>query len=146
MEWIVLLPLWIGMALVIALVAKRQGRDAGGWFLYGFLLWPVALVHVLCLPPIEEAAPPVTRINAAPTTATAAPLPPGAANRHSPFRSMPAAAEPPANSSIFDQVAEARAKVELLELQKRIRELEAEAEAPPPPAGDGPRQQDGIGR
>lgn len=35
------------MGLVIAMIAQHKGAGAGLWLLYGFLLWPVALVHVL---------------------------------------------------------------------------------------------------
>jgi hypothetical protein len=39
------------LALPPALIAWRKGRSAAGFGLYGFLLWPVALVHALMLRP-----------------------------------------------------------------------------------------------
>ncbi|MCE2391454.1 MAG: zinc ribbon domain-containing protein [Proteobacteria bacterium] len=38
---------WLILGIVVALIAKSKGRNPGLWFLYGFLIWPVALVHVL---------------------------------------------------------------------------------------------------
>ncbi|MFH1914641.1 MAG: zinc ribbon domain-containing protein [Pseudomonadota bacterium] len=39
------------MAIVVAMIANSKGRYAFGWFLYGLLLWPIALVHALLLKP-----------------------------------------------------------------------------------------------
>ena len=44
MEFVVL---WFIMGLVVALIAMNRGRSFLAWFLYGFALWPVALVHIL---------------------------------------------------------------------------------------------------
>jgi hypothetical protein len=38
---------WLIMAGVVALIANSKGRSAGSWFLYGLLIWPIALVHIL---------------------------------------------------------------------------------------------------
>ena len=38
---------WLILGIVVALIANSKGRNPGLWFLYGFLIWPVALVHVL---------------------------------------------------------------------------------------------------
>lgn len=35
--------------IIVALIAWSRGRNVFGWFLYGFLIWPVALVHVLVI-------------------------------------------------------------------------------------------------
>jgi hypothetical protein len=35
------------MAGVVASVASSKGKSAGAWFLYGLLIWPVALAHIL---------------------------------------------------------------------------------------------------
>lgn len=51
MSWFIF---WIVMAIVVAMIANSKGRNAGGWFVYGFLLWPVALVHVLVTGPNQE--------------------------------------------------------------------------------------------
>jgi len=42
---------WLIMAGIVALVANSKGKSAGPWFLYGLLIWPIALVHVLVTPP-----------------------------------------------------------------------------------------------
>lgn len=55
-----LLFFWLIMAVVVAVIANSKGRGAGEWFLYGALLWPVALVHILVTTPnqakVERAA------------------------------------------------------------------------------------------
>lgn len=38
------------MAVVVAIVASSKGYSAFLWFLYGFVVWPIALVHILVLP------------------------------------------------------------------------------------------------
>lgn len=42
---------WVLMAIAVAAAAGSRGRSRVGWFLYGLLLWPVALVHVLVAAP-----------------------------------------------------------------------------------------------
>ncbi len=42
---------WIIMAVVVAIVAGSKGRNMLGWGFYGFLIWPIALVHILCVRP-----------------------------------------------------------------------------------------------
>lgn len=42
-----ILGLWVIMAVVVAMIAGSKGRSGFGWFIYGFLIWPVALVHIL---------------------------------------------------------------------------------------------------
>ena len=42
--------LWIIGGLVVALIANSKGRNTGAWFLYGALIWPVALIHILVTP------------------------------------------------------------------------------------------------
>lgn len=46
-----LFAFWIIMGVIVALIGASKGRSGCGWFLYGLLLWPVALVHVLLAPP-----------------------------------------------------------------------------------------------
>lgn len=38
---------WLIMAGVVAIIAGHKGFNWFGWGLYGFLIWPIALVHVL---------------------------------------------------------------------------------------------------
>jgi hypothetical protein len=42
--------IWVVMALVVASVAQTKGRSGLLWFLYGALLWPIALIAILVLP------------------------------------------------------------------------------------------------
>lgn len=48
------------MGVLVALIATSKGKNGGAWFLYGFLLWPIALVHIL----VAEASPKVTEARA----------------------------------------------------------------------------------
>lgn len=49
-----LILVWLVMATVCAVIASAKGYSGPGWFLYGFLIWPVALVHVLVKQPTPE--------------------------------------------------------------------------------------------
>lgn len=49
-----LLIFWIIAGIVVALVASSKGRSGCGWFIYGFLLWPIAIVHVLVARPNQK--------------------------------------------------------------------------------------------
>ena len=42
-----MLVLWFIMAVIVAMIAGSKKRSAIGWFFYGFLLWPIALAHIL---------------------------------------------------------------------------------------------------
>lgn len=48
--------LWLVLAVVVAVVAGSKGRNPVLWGLYGFLIWPVALVHILVSRPTAKAA------------------------------------------------------------------------------------------
>ena len=50
-----LLWIWLLLGIVVALIARSKGRSGLGWFLYGFLIWPVALVHILLVARTAEA-------------------------------------------------------------------------------------------
>lgn len=39
--------LWLVPAIAIAVIAAHKGFNWFGWLLYGLLIWPVALAHVL---------------------------------------------------------------------------------------------------
>lgn len=41
--------LWISAVFgsVTAMIAQYKGAPVGWWLLYGFLLWPIALPHIL---------------------------------------------------------------------------------------------------
>jgi len=41
---------WVVMAIVCAVIASSKGRSGFGFFVYGFLLWPIALIHALVMP------------------------------------------------------------------------------------------------
>lgn len=47
MDWALLFFLHWSMAALTAVIAHRKGRSEVGFFLYGLLLWPFALVHAL---------------------------------------------------------------------------------------------------
>jgi hypothetical protein len=47
--WILII--WLVMALVVASVAQTKGRSGLLWFVYGLLLWPIALIAILVLAP-----------------------------------------------------------------------------------------------
>ena len=38
---------WVVMAVVVAVIANSKGKDGFGWLIYGFIIWPIALVHIL---------------------------------------------------------------------------------------------------
>lgn len=40
---------WIVGAVAAAVAGAAKGRSAVAWFFYGLLIWPVAIVHALCL-------------------------------------------------------------------------------------------------
>jgi hypothetical protein len=42
---------WVIMAFVVAIAANGKGFSGFGWFIYGLLIWPVALIHVLVARP-----------------------------------------------------------------------------------------------
>jgi hypothetical protein len=56
---------WMLLAVIPAVVAHARGLPVGTWFLYGFLLWPVAILHVFFATPesvrISGSAPPSRR-------------------------------------------------------------------------------------
>ena len=45
------LLVWIIMGVIVAMIAKSKGKLAAPWFLYGALIWPIALVHALLIKP-----------------------------------------------------------------------------------------------
>ncbi|WP_368924617.1 zinc ribbon domain-containing protein [Brevundimonas vancanneytii] len=50
-----LLLFWALMAFIPAAIAEKKGRDKGPWWLYGFLVWPIATIHALVMSPSVEA-------------------------------------------------------------------------------------------
>ena len=42
------------LAFIPASIANKKGRSFGAWWLYGWLLFIVALIHALCLPDVNE--------------------------------------------------------------------------------------------
>jgi hypothetical protein len=45
-----LIAFWIMMGIIVAMIAGSKGKSAGAWFVYGVLVWPIALVHILVTP------------------------------------------------------------------------------------------------
>jgi len=50
-----LLGFWIVMGIAVAVLAANKGRFGFPWFIYGFLLWPVALIHAAVMSPTADA-------------------------------------------------------------------------------------------
>ncbi len=51
-----LLILALVMAFVVGHIAESKGRGGGRWFLFGLVLWPIALVLILLAPRTPQAA------------------------------------------------------------------------------------------
>lgn len=58
-----LLFFWVVMAVITAMVASSRGRSGFGFFLYGLLLWPIALTQALLSKPKATARPLPQRSN-----------------------------------------------------------------------------------
>lgn len=41
---------WIVGGIIVGIIANSKGKSAFGWGVYGFLVFPIALVHVLVAP------------------------------------------------------------------------------------------------
>ena len=52
----------VGLAFIPASIAKRKGYSFGLWWLYGWLLFLVALIHI-CVIPDKNAPDPSTQTN-----------------------------------------------------------------------------------
>lgn len=37
---------WLIMGGVVAVIANSKGKDPIAWFLYGAVIWPIALAHI----------------------------------------------------------------------------------------------------
>ena len=76
----VIIPIVIGLvvgilvALIPATIAKNKGYRAGLWWLYGFFLFWIALIHALCLKDLTV-KPQVRVVRAAAPTRPVAPAP-----------------------------------------------------------------------
>lgn len=44
-----IIVIWILLAYIVSVVAKKKGRREGLWAIYGFFLGPIALIHILVL-------------------------------------------------------------------------------------------------
>jgi hypothetical protein len=73
------LALWLIGAALVAIVARQKGFPVGAWFVYGLLLWPVALLHAFARPrSAEGAARAATAEGRLPCPACAEPILPAA--------------------------------------------------------------------
>lgn len=54
MEYILLVPLWLFAGVVVGIIASAKGKSGCAWFIYGFLLAPIAFIHVLIASPEAE--------------------------------------------------------------------------------------------
>ena len=50
-----LLFLFMALGLIPAFIARKKGRPMFGWWVYGVLLFPIALVHILLARPRTDA-------------------------------------------------------------------------------------------
>lgn len=50
MDWIILVVLAAGLGLIPANIAKQKGYDFTKWWIYGWLLFIVAMIHVCIIP------------------------------------------------------------------------------------------------
>ncbi len=51
--WIIVF--WLIMGVIVGMIAVSKGRSGFLWFLYGLLIWPIALVHALLVSkPVES--------------------------------------------------------------------------------------------
>lgn len=46
-----MLIFWIIMAVIVGMIASSKGRNPVAWGLYGLLIWPIALVHIILTKP-----------------------------------------------------------------------------------------------
>lgn len=58
MVWFII---WFFLGVATGFIAKAQGRSPGGWFIYGFLLFPIAIVHLMLSDPARSDAVAETR-------------------------------------------------------------------------------------
>ena len=61
MEWLFIWPISAFMIAIVAMIAHGKGYSALGWVLYGLLIWPIALVHILIKPDLKAAQQAVAR-------------------------------------------------------------------------------------
>lgn len=47
--------IWIIGAIAVQMIATKKGYDWFLWTIYGFLIWPIALIHAFTLSPTQEA-------------------------------------------------------------------------------------------
>ena len=47
------LLLWLIMGGVVAVIANSKGFDTLTWLVYGALIWPIALAHVIVKPAVQ---------------------------------------------------------------------------------------------
>ena len=66
-----LVVFWLIMGGVVAVVANSKGFDTVGWLIYGVLIWPIALAHVIVKPAVaaRTASPAAASVPSEPTRA-----------------------------------------------------------------------------
>lgn len=67
MELLIALAVLAILAVIPAVVAQQHDAPEGAltWWLYGFLLWPVAMIHAVWLGPIDRWHEQMNRLRAA---------------------------------------------------------------------------------
>lgn len=68
----VFVVIWIVCAAIVGMIASNKGFPWLGWAIYGFLIFPVALVHVLIKPSLVNSPSTQAKTAEATTIATAA--------------------------------------------------------------------------
>ena len=51
MEWVII---WLIGAIIVAIIAANKERSVVGWFLFGLVIWPIALVAILVSSNLDE--------------------------------------------------------------------------------------------
>ena len=55
MEYIFIWPfMWLIMAVIVGIIATSKDRSFIGWFAFGLLIWPIALVAILVSSNLEK--------------------------------------------------------------------------------------------
>ncbi len=44
------------LSLIPAAIARSKGKSFGAWWVYGFFLWPIAVIHAAVMKPDRQAA------------------------------------------------------------------------------------------
>lgn len=54
---IILITFWVMLAVIVAMIANAKGYEPAPWGLYGFLIFPIAIIHILLKQNLVTAPP-----------------------------------------------------------------------------------------